>query len=123
MEPIMFARFVAAGAALLISVAAALAADPTGKYVVRGTYPGGGNYSGTVVVERTGNAYRVTWVINGQTIVGTGVATPGVDNPTTFAAYRPGNQSAVLVYEPKTIYWDGVWTYANGSALGTEYWR
>ena len=115
----MFAKFVTAGVALLISSATAQALDPEGRYMVRGTYPGGGNYSGTAVVERTGNSYRVTWTIGGQTFVGTGVATDGTEN--AFAAYRPGNQPAILVYQPRTTHWQAVWTYNDSREVGVEH--
>ena len=53
-----------AAAALLASAAVAFAADPIGEYSVEGTNPGGnGKYSGTVTVEKTGETYRVIWVV------------------------------------------------------------
>jgi hypothetical protein len=112
----MFAKLAVAIAAIVLSATAALAADPVGTYMVRRTYPGGGNYSGSAVVERTGNTYRVTWNIGGQTFVGTGVA-----NDEGFAAYRAGSQPALALYGPKSIHWEGSWIYINGREVGTEF--
>src|SRR5262245_29869592 len=63
-----------AAAAMLMSVAAAWAGDPVGRYSIVGSNPGSGTkYAGTVTVERTGDTFRVTWDIGNQTYVGTGI--------------------------------------------------
>src|SRR5664280_1264646 len=65
-EPIMRHLFAVSAAALLWSAASAFAADPVGSYSVQGSNPGNrGNYSGTVTVEKTGETYRVIWVVAG----------------------------------------------------------
>ena len=62
-----------AAVALVFSVTAALA-DPVGKYDIEGTNPGSDtSYSGTVSVERTGQTYRVVWVVSETRSIGTGV--------------------------------------------------
>ena len=61
--------FAIGAAALLWSTAAAFAADPVGSYSVEGTNPGSGSrYSGTVTVEKTGQTYRVIWVVAGTAL-------------------------------------------------------
>ena len=50
--------FVGALIALVLSTSASLAADPVGTYEISGTNPGGGSkYSGTAVVQRTGDTF------------------------------------------------------------------
>jgi hypothetical protein len=113
---IFAAAFVAAGLAGLPS---ALAGDPAGNYSVVGSNPGGkGRYSGTVEVERTGDTFRVTWDIGGQTFVGTGI---GSDKG--FAVtYRSGNQTGLAIYGAKGNDWEGVWTFTGGKEIGGEAW-
>ena len=61
-------------AAALTWSATAFAADPVGTYDVQGSNPGGGSsYRGTVTVEKTGETYRVVWVVGGTRYVGTGI--------------------------------------------------
>ena len=110
--------FAIVAAALLFSVTAAFA-DPTGRYHVDGTNPGsGGTYSGTVSVERTGQTYRVVWVIGGQRFIGTGIG----NKDFLAVSYRSGNQTGLALYGPDGDDWTGVWTYAGGNQMGSEHW-
>jgi hypothetical protein len=60
---------------------------------VSGTNPGHANsrYSGSVVVTRTGDTYRVVWTIAGQQYEGTGVG----NNDFIAVSYRSGNQTGL----------------------------
>jgi hypothetical protein len=59
---------------MLLSVAAAFAADPVGTYDVEGAYLSGSTYSGTVTVTKTGETYKVVWEIDGgYTFTGTAI--------------------------------------------------
>ena len=114
----MFARLSGAFAIWLLSTVLA-AAGPEGRYEVVGSNPGGGSkYSGTVMVERTGETFRVTWDIGNQTFVGTGI---GSDKGLAVA-YRSGNQTGLAVYGPKDDGWEGVWAFTNGQTIGGETW-
>ncbi|WP_407050215.1 hypothetical protein [Methyloraptor flagellatus] len=91
-------------------------ADPVGKYDVEGKGPDGEEYSGTVSVERTGETFRVVWLIGGEKSVGTAV---GNDN--FFAvSYKQKSDTGIAVYEKDADGWIGVWTYAGGRKMGTE---
>lgn len=115
----MLVRFSAACAAIVLGVLPALAGDPAGSYAVRGTNPGGGSpYAGTVRVEPTGDTYRVTWVIAGQTYVGTGTGT----GEGFAVAYRSTNQTGIAYYVARGNDWDGSWTYTGGRKVGGETW-
>jgi hypothetical protein len=110
-------RFALAAAAFLL-VTPALA-DPVGRYDVVGTNPGDGSgYQGTVVVERTGDTYRVTWNVGGQRYVGTGVG----DANFVAVSYRSGSETGLALYGASGADWRGVWTDAGGRQLGSERW-
>jgi hypothetical protein len=116
----MFAKLAATGAAVLLSTVFALAADPVGRYSVEGRNPGGGSsYRGTVVVERTGETFRVTWDVGGQTFVGTGIG----NDEGLAVAYRSGNQTGIAIYGSKGDDWQGAWAYTGGRDVGVEAWR
>jgi len=104
--------------ALLLSVTAA-SAGPEGKYDVEGTNPGSGaRYSVTVSVQRTGDTYRVTWDIAGTRYVGTGIG----DQDFMAVSYRTGDATGLALYASGKDGWKGIWTYANGTKLGSEHW-
>ena len=106
-------------AAILLGTLTAFAGEPAGRYSVVGSNPGGGaRYQGTVTVEPTGETFRVTWDIGGQTFVGTGIGT----NRGIAVSYRSGNQTGLAIYAPKGNDWEGVWTYTDGRTLGGEVW-
>ncbi len=113
-------RFLAIVTALLISTAAAFAADPVGSYNVTGTNPGNGShYRGTVSVTRTGDTYRVVWVVGGTRYVGTGLG----DKNFLAVSYRSGNDTGLALYGSDGGNWEGVWTYAGGRQIGSEIWK
>ena len=98
---------------------AARAGDPVGTYSVSGSNPGGGGaYTGTATVEKTGATYKVTWDIGGTQFIGTG---PG-DSRFLGVGYRTGDNSGLALYSPEGDDWVGVWTYAGGTELGKEKW-
>jgi hypothetical protein len=106
--------------ALALGSTSALAADPAGGYVVEGANPGGrGKYTGTVTVERTGETYRVVWVVGGTRYIGTGIG----NKDFLAVSYRSGNDTGLALYGEDGGNWVGVWTYANGRALGAEVWK
>lgn len=109
----------AAAIGLVLGVAAAYA-DPVGQYDVSGTNPGGrGEYSGTVTVEKTGDTYRVVWVIGNQRYTGTGIG----DANFIAVTYRSGDNTGLALYAQDGDGWKGVWTYAGGRSMGTEIWE
>jgi hypothetical protein len=113
-------RLLAILAALLIGTVAAFAADPTGTYDVSGTNPGGGShYSGTVSVSRTGQTYRVVWIVGSTRYVGTGIG----DKDFLAVSYRSGNATGLALYGADGGNWAGVWTYAGGREVGAETWK
>lgn len=113
-------RFIAALVAVtLLAVTAALAADPSGRYTVEGTNPGNGSaYSGGVTVEKTGETYRVVWVVGDTRYVGTGIG----DHNFIAVSYRSGNSSGLALYRAEGGDWQGVWTYSGGKQIGAERW-
>lgn len=113
-------RFFLAAAALLISATAVLAAEPTGTYRVEGSNPGSGTpYGGTVTVERTGETYRVVWVIGNQRFVGTGIG----NRDFISVSYRSGGQTGLALYAEDGGNWVGVWAFSDGRQLGREVWK
>ena len=112
-------RLVIAAAALALSAATAFAADPVGSYDVSGSNPGGGSsYSGTVEIEKTGQTYKVVWDVGGTRYVGTGIG----DRDFLAVSYRSGNSTGLALYAATKDGWKGIWTYANGTKIGSEVW-
>ena len=108
--------FAVCAAALLWSATAF--ADPVGRYAVEGTNPGGGaQYIGTVTVEKTGQTYRVIWVVGGTRYVDIG------DHDFIAASYKSGNDSGLALYGADGDNWSGVWAYAGVRQMGTEVWK
>jgi hypothetical protein len=106
-------------AGLLLSTLAVLA-DPVGRYNVTGTNPGGGGrYTGTVSVERTGQTYRVIWIVGGTRYIGTGIG----NKDFLAVSYRSGDQSGLALYGASGDDWEGVWTYSGGREIGAEAWE
>ena len=113
-------RLVAALIALVLSASATLA-DPVGAYEVTGTNPGiGSQYSGRVVVQRTGDTFQVTWAYpGGERVIGIGIGKSDY-----FAvSYRAGNNIGLAVYTESGGGWVGIWAFAGSPALGTESWK
>ncbi len=78
-----------------MSAATAFAADPGGSYSVAGSNPGGGGkYSGTVTVEKTGQTYRVIWIVGGMRYVRTGIG----DKDFLAISYKAGSDTGVALY-------------------------
>ncbi len=113
-------RYLFVIAALLWSVAAAFADDPVGKYSVEGTNPGGGSeYSGSVSVEKTGETYRVVWVVGDKRYVGTGIG----NKDFIAVSYKSGNDTGLALYAPDGDDWKGIWAYSGARIMGTEVWK
>jgi hypothetical protein len=110
----------AAGAAAVLWTAAAFAADPAGEYDVAGTNPGGtGQYHGTATVEKTGDTYRVVWVVGGTRYIGTGIG----NKDFLAVSYRSGNDTGLALYGADGGNWGGIWTYSGGRKVGSEIWK
>jgi len=108
-----------AAAAFALSATVALA-DPVGTYDVEGTNPGGGgNYAGTVTVERTGDTFRVTWVIGSTRYIGTGIG----NKDFIAVSYRSGNNTGLALYGADGDDWTGIWAYAGARKMGAESWK
>jgi hypothetical protein len=93
-------------------------AQIVGRFAVEGQNPNGTRYGGTASVERTGQTYRVSWVIDGARFIGTGI---GSDQAIAIT-YRSGNQTGVALLGQDASGYGLVWTYAGGTGLGTERW-
>lgn len=105
--------------ALAATLGTAFAADPAGSYRVEGANPGGrGSYTGTVTVERTGDTYRVIWIVGSTRYVGTGIG----NRDFLAVSYRSGNDTGLALYGEDGGNWKGLWTYAGGTTVGAERW-
>ncbi len=113
-------KFAIGAAVLLWSAATAFAADPVGSYSVEGANPGGkGNYTGTVTVQKTGETYRVIWVVGGTRYVGTGLG----NKDFLAVSYKSGSETGLALYGADGGNWTGIWTYAGGKQVGPEIWK
>jgi hypothetical protein len=105
--------------ALLWSAVAAYAADPVGKYTIKGTNPGNnGTYGGTVTVTQTGETYRVIWVVGGTRYIGTGIG----NKDFLAVSYKSGNDTGLALYGSDGGNWTGIWAYSGARQLGSEEW-
>jgi hypothetical protein len=104
--------------AALFAMAAPASAQLLGRYGVEGRNPDGSTYAGTSTVEKQGDAFRVTWTVDGARFVGTGI---GGDEAIAIT-YRSGNNTGVALLVKEGGQYLLVWTYAGGTALGTEKW-
>lgn len=103
----------------LLLIGAAFAAEPSGDYRVEGTNPGGGSaYRGTVQVDKTGETYRIVWVVGGTRYIGTGIG----NKDFLAVSYRSGNDTGLALYGAEGGNWVGIWTYAGGRQVGAERW-
>ena len=104
--------FAVSAAALLWSAATAFAADPVGSYSAsRAPIPAAiGKYSGTVTVEKTGETYRVIWVVAGTRYIGTGIG----NKDFIAVSYKSGSDTGLALYGADGGNWTGIWTYAGG---------
>jgi hypothetical protein len=99
------------------TVATVALADPSGKYAVEGKGPDGSTYKGSATITKTGDTYKVVWVIGSDKFIGTAVG----DDDFFAVGYKSGNDSGIAVYgrEGKAS-WKGVWTYSGGTKIGSE---
>ena len=103
----------------LLALSATAIADPVGRYLVEGAEPGGGGaYTGTVTVDKTGDTYRVTWEVGGERYSGTGIG----NKDFIAISYTSKSESGLALYGADGQNWKGIWAYSNGRQLGTEAW-
>lgn len=112
-------RLLVVAAVLLWSVTAAFAADPLGRYEVQGSSPDGSKYSGTVTVTKTGQTFKVVWLIGNEKYTGTAIG----DKDFLAISYVSGSESGLALYGADGGNWNGIWTYAGGTTMGTEIWK
>ena len=111
--------FVAVGLAGLLLVDGRAMAEIEGTYNVTGINPGNRvKYSGTVLVQRTGDTFQVIWAFNSQRIIGVGIG----KNDYLAVSYRLGENIGVAVYTPSGDGWVGIWAPGGGRELGSEAW-
>jgi hypothetical protein len=121
--------------ALLLLATPALA-DPVGSFSVTGPAEGGGIYEGTVTVTRTGETYRVVWLIAGDRFVGTGFGGIVVEGGLVLGAADPSDTLLAVAYTAPggstglavTIdggdgTWVGRWTPGGGNTVQGEVWQ
>jgi hypothetical protein len=113
-------RFIVVAAALLLSAVSVLAAEPEGTYRIEGANPGGGGkYTGTVAVTKTGETYQVVWVVGASRYVGTGIG----NKEFLAVSYKSGDNTGLALYGADGGNWTGIWTYAGGKQVGPEVWK
>jgi hypothetical protein len=118
MDGLKVRAFAIAILALLLSINTALA-NPEGAYDMTGVNPGNGlTYSGTVIVQHTGDTFQVTWTVNGQRIVGVGIG----KSDYLAVSYRFGSNIGLAVYTQSGDSWIGIWAPGGSRELGTETW-
>ena len=93
-------------------------AQMTGQYKVDGKNPDGSSYKGTASVEKTGDTYRIVWMIGGTRTIGTGIGS----NEAIAISYRNSNNTGVVLLAKEGDQYFAVWTYLNGRELGMEKW-
>ena len=96
------------------------AADIEGTYSAKGTNPDGkGKYTGSVIISKTKDTYKVVWSV-GMVYIGTGIVVGDI----LSVAYVDENKKSfgIVVYKildsGKKL--EGVWCAHNGKALGKE---
>ena len=126
-----------AAAALLLALPACPAgADPVGTFDIVGVNPGdGGDYKGTVEIERHGEVYRVIWRVSGTRYIGTGlgakydngrfvVGPASADDVAISIGYvSSGTFGQAFYAQTSEGVWKGVWTYGGSDRIATEEWR
>lgn len=101
------------------SAAPVKADDPVGRYTVTGTNPGNrGTYSGSVVIDKTGDTYRVVWQIGNDRYIGTGIG----NDQFIAVSYKFGSDTGLALYSASGAGWKGIWAYSGGQTLGSEIW-
>ena len=135
MHPTMAMRLkIFAAACLFLGSPALAVADPTGVYRVEGRNADGGDYIGTVRVERTGETYSVIWTIGGSEFVGTGLGAkfigdrfqmgPASPEDTAISVgYVSGKSFGMAMYfQQSDGRWQGIWTYGGSDKASYEDW-
>lgn len=107
----------------LLTISKALAADISGKYSLDGSNPGtAGEYTGTALVQKKGDAYIVGWKIGDQELAGTGI----LDGNSFAVVYIARNNKSAPGLVLYTVLPNGTltgkFTSLGGNALGTETW-
>lgn len=110
-------------------------AGPDGIYHVKGVNPDDGkDYTGTVMILRKGEIYRVVWKIGSNQTIGMGVglrlvdgqmvAGPASDDDTGISiSYSADNTFGNATYtEFSDGTWRGVWAYKGYRKVSTEEW-
>ena len=98
--------------------------DPAGDYRARGSNPGGGSYSGSVTISRTGETYSVTWRTGaGQSALsytGTGILTGDILSVAYIDEHK--RWIGVIAYEIQSNghILEGQWTGLSGTQLESE---
>ena len=77
------------------------------------------HYSGTVTVERTGDTYRVVWLLAARAMSAPASATKISSPCPTSPAATPASRFTA----PTAATGGGVWTYAGAAPIGTEVWK
>jgi len=101
-------------------VSSLYAADIEGTYSVKGSNPGGkGGYTGSVIISKTKDTYKIVWSVGGV-YIGTGII---VDGTLSVVYVDPSSKSSGLVVykileNGKKL--EGLWCAYNGTVLGKE---
>lgn len=123
-----------AASCLLFASSISAFADPTGTYQVQGKNADGGQYTGTVSVQRTGDTYAVAWDVAGTKFIGTGLGAKFVgdrfqmgpasaDDTAISVGYVSGKSFGMAMYfQQPDGRWQGIWTYGGSDKAGYEDW-
>lgn len=119
MKRFVFALVLSAALGLSGMIPSVAEAQVVGRYSIEGQNPDGSRYAGMASVEKTGQTYRVIWIIDGARFVGTGI---GSDDAIAIT-YRAGNETGVALLGREATGYGMVWAYAGGTGLGIERWN
>lgn len=123
-----------AASCLFLAASANAFADPAGVYQVQGRNADGGQYTGTVSVERNGETYTVVWNIAGTRFVGTGLGArfvgdrfqmgPASPEDTAISVGYVSGQSfgMAMYFQQPDGRWQGIWTYGGSDRASYEDW-
>lgn len=110
--------------AALLAGAVPASAGPEGAYDMTGTNPGDRSpYTGTILVERTGETYAVTWRFGSDETQGVGVLAAGAGDTFAVSYGTPSGHGIALYTRQPDGSWSGAWANGGGKALGSEVWR
>lgn len=111
---------------LTLAPATCWAGDVTGLYDCVGDNVGGGQYQGTVLISKSGDAYKLEWTIAGQTHQGIALLTGDVLSSSWISKQvAPGGgvvvTGGVVVYKvEKNGRLSGKWVGHGGGKILTE---